>query len=170
MTHSKHGAVGALDEGSFRRLLDLLQKLVTDQSESVTLWLEIRKEFRLIGENTANYIGYITSPEVDSRMKTETFLVYKDKFVNYLRDFIINVQNLYYQFQAVIEELPKINQEQLIDGLFEKEQEIPTMDQITREEVADVERAFSKNPSRVSRVGEGRERSWLVGRISIIKG
>ena len=37
----------------------------------------------------------------------------------------------------MIEKLSSIDQERLIDGLFAKEQEVPTMDQITREEVAE---------------------------------
>lgn len=135
LTHTKHAAIGALDEKGFRKLLQLLTSLLSNDGDPVDLWKKIETEFRKIGADTANYIGYITSPEVDSRMKTEQFLVYKDKFINYLREFISNVQSLYHQFVAVINRLPQLDAERLIDGLFEKAQEIPTMDATERTEV-----------------------------------
>ena len=135
LTSKKHAARGALDEESVNKLLSLLKQLVNEPEDMTSLWLEIRKEFRGIGEDTANYIGYITSPDVDSQMKTEQFLIYKDKFVNYLRDFISGIQSLQYPFIEVINELNSIDQNKLIDGLLLKEQEIPSMDDVKREDV-----------------------------------
>lgn len=137
LAHEKQAARGALDEGGFRKLLQLVTDLVDGKADPVELWLEIRQIFGQIREETANYIGYITSPEVDSRMKTEAFLIYKDKFVNYLRDFIVSVQNLYFQFQTVVEKLPQVNRESLIKGLYDKEQEVPTLDGMTEAEVGE---------------------------------
>lgn len=135
LIHQKHTARGALDEKGIRTLLRLLEKLINEPEDIVELWQKIREEFRKVGEDTANYIGYITSPEVDSRMKTEQFLVYKDKFVSYLRDFISTLQNLYHQFIVVVKQFDTIEQGKLIAGIYQKEQEVPMMDQITYEEV-----------------------------------
>lgn len=135
LTNQKHAARGALDEKGVRKLLQLLQDLVKGEADIVDLWPQVREEFRKVGEDTANYIGYITSPEVDSQMKTEQFLVYKDQFVNYLRDFISALQSLYHQFLVVIEKIDSLNIEKLIDGMYQKELEIPMMDYISREEV-----------------------------------
>lgn len=137
LMNQKHVARGALDEKGIRNLYQLLQALVHEKGDRVELWQQIREEFRRIGEDTANYIGYITSPEVDSRMKTEQFLIYKDKFVNYLRDFISSIQGLYLPFTTMIAELSTIDKEKIIDGIFLKEQKIPTMDGISRDEVAE---------------------------------
>ena len=135
LTHAKQVIRGALDEGSFRRLLKLLQDLVAEVGDPVAVWLEIRQEFNQIREETANYIRYITSPEIDSRMKTEAFLVYKDKFVSYLRNFIASVQNLYFDFEQVILHLAEIDESTLVAGLYQKEQEIPALDGMTELEV-----------------------------------
>ncbi|MGC6768955.1 TIGR02677 family protein [Enterococcus sp. LJL51] len=137
LTHVKQVAKGALDENAFRRLLKLLTDLVNEADNPVDLWLAIRSEFGQIREETANYIRYITSPEVDSRMKTEAFLVYKDNFVNYLRDFIVSVQNVYFQFQLVVKKISTIDQQTLITGLYLKEQEVPILDGRTESEVAE---------------------------------
>ena len=137
LEHTKHVGRGSLSEKGFRKLLELLQALIGEQSDPVELWRQIREEFRKIGEDTANYIGYITSPEVDSRMKTEQFLVYKDRFVSYLRDFISSVQSLTYEFQGIIKKLKIMDKEELIIGLYQKEQAIPTFDGISLAEVSE---------------------------------
>lgn len=135
LRNAKHAARGALDEKGIRNLLRLLEALVQEEGVLAEIWQQIREEFRRVGEDTANYIGYITSPEVDSRMKTEQFLIYKDKFVHYLRDFISSIQSLFHSFMIVMEELAQIDREKLIDEMYEKEQEVPMMDGITRAEV-----------------------------------
>jgi uncharacterized protein (TIGR02677 family) len=137
ITHREHAVRGALNEQSFRRLLELLEIFVDSPGPYIETWGQIREEFKKIGEDTSNYIGYITSPEVDSRMKTEEFLIYKDKFVNYLREFISSVQNLYFSFVKVIKKLDQVDREQLIEEAYQKEQEIPAMTAMSREEVAE---------------------------------
>lgn len=135
LINTKHAARGALDEKSIRHLLNLLETFVQEEDQLAELWQEIRAAFRKVGDDTANYIGYITSPDVDSRMKTAQFLVYKDKFVHYLRDFISSVQTLYHSFTTVIEKLSHIDTEKLIDQMHQKEQEVPVMDGVSRAEM-----------------------------------
>lgn len=137
LTNKKNVARGALDEKGIRNLFQLLQKLIHEKNNEVELWQQVREEFRRIGEDTANYIGYITSPEVDSRMRTEQFLIYKDKFVNYLRDFISSIQGLYHPFKTLVAELDQLDKEKIIEGMYQKEQEVPMMDGMAREEVAE---------------------------------
>lgn len=137
ITHREHSVRGALNEQSFRRLLELLEALIDCQGPYIDIWGQIRGEFKKIGEDTSNYIGYITSPEVDSRMKTEEFLIYKDKFVNYLREFISSVQNLYFSFVKVIKKLDLIDRDRLIEEAYQKEQEVPTMNSISKADIAE---------------------------------
>ena len=137
LLNQKHAVRGALDEEVFRDLLKLLQVFIESKGTDYTVWPNIREAFRKVGADTANYIGYITSPEVDSRMKTEAFLVYKDRFVNYLRNFISHVQSLSYTFQAVVNSLSEVDQAPLVEWLYQKELEIPTFDGMSQEEVAE---------------------------------
>ena len=137
LLNQKHAARGALDEEVFRELLELLQVFIDSNGVNCTVWPSIREAFRKVGADTANYIGYITSPEVDSRMKTEAFLVYKDRFVNYLRNFISHVQSLSYNFQSLVTALEMIDQTPLVEWLYQKELEIPTFDGMNQAEVAE---------------------------------
>lgn len=137
LTHQRKAAQGALDEKGFYNLLRLLEELVNAQTpveNPAEIWEEIRAEFWKIQGDTSNYIGYITSPEVDSRMKTEQFLVYKDRFVNYLRDFISTVQQLYYPLVNKINQLDKVDFDQIAQVLYEKELEKAIFDEIKLED------------------------------------
>lgn len=137
LTHQKKTAQGALDEKGFFNLLRLLEELVDEKEitrNPTEVWEEIRTEFLKIQGDTSNYIGYITSPEVDSRMKTEQFLVYKDRFVNYLRDFISTVQQLYYPLVSKINQLDKVDFDQIAQDLYEKELEKTLFDEIKLED------------------------------------
>lgn len=137
LLNQKNAARGSLDEEVFRELLKLLQIFIQSKGTDYTVWPSIREAFRKVGADTANYIGYITSPEVDSRMKTEAFLVYKDRFVNYLRNFISHVQSLSYTFQSIVKQLSEVDQAPLVEWLYQKELEIPTFDGMSEAEVAE---------------------------------
>jgi len=135
LIHSRHEAQGALDEKGFRKLLYLLEQFVYEEAKNTEVWLELREQFQSIRQDTSNYIGYITSPDVDSRMKTELFLVYKDKFVNYLRDFISSVQGLYHQFVSLLSHIEAFDFSLLIQQLYQREMERPTFDEMSFQEV-----------------------------------
>lgn len=137
LTHIKRAAQGSLDKESFDHLLELFNEFIKTSTSQAEIWLKIREEFKSISDNTANYITYITSPEVDSRMKTEQFLIYKDKFVNYLRDFVSSVQQLYYQLRAAVEEISTMDSEPMIESLYQKELEKPQFDEIKKSEIAE---------------------------------
>ena len=131
LSNVKNAAQGELNEKGFRNLLTLLKRFVDGNGEDVQTWYEIRAEFQKIQKDTSNYIGYINSPEIDSRMKTEQFLIYKDKFINYLRDFIINVQSLYDDFTRIIRQLIKLDLTILIKAAHQKESEKLILDDIS---------------------------------------
>lgn len=108
MENKEESFGGVLERTQFSRLYSYLQsleqivlknKLVTDE-EANQLWEDIQTYFRQIVENTSDYIGYISSEEVEERMKTEEFLIYKDKFTAYLREFIRAMQSTSEQIRA----------------------------------------------------------------------
>lgn len=137
LTNQNHAARGSLDYEAIDELLKLLEQLVETKNEEVKLWTKVREVFKLIREDTANYIGYITTPEIDSRMKTEQFLLYKDEFVTYLRDYISGIQELYFSFRNVIPKLEYVNKERIIDQLYGEKNSIPLMDEIPRQEISE---------------------------------
>lgn len=105
---------GSLERTQFERLyasLKAVEKVVDKQSvindeEANQLWEDVQPYFRKIVQNTSDYIAYINSEEVEERMQTEAFLVYKDQFTTYLREFIRAMQSTAEQIKSVLSQLP----------------------------------------------------------------
>ncbi len=101
---------GSLERTQFERLyqalgkieqIALVHKQETDE-ECAQLWEDVMSYLRQIIQNTSDYMAYINSEEVEDRMQTEAFLVYKDQFTTYLRDFIIALQGTALQIQDLL--------------------------------------------------------------------
>ncbi|MGF7186532.1 uncharacterized protein (TIGR02677 family) [Desulfitispora alkaliphila] len=101
---------GSLEKTQFERLYQVLTKISsivkgdlreTDE-ECSQMWEDVMTYFRQITQNTSDYIAYINSEEVADRMQTDAFLVYKDQFTTYLRDFIIALQQTALQTQDLL--------------------------------------------------------------------
>lgn len=105
---------GSLEKTQFNRLYKLLQKIedITYKDEKISdeevnqLWEDVQTYFRHIVQNTSDYIAYINSEEVEERMKTEAFLIYKDEFTKYLREFIRAMQSTSEQIKTLLATLP----------------------------------------------------------------
>lgn len=105
---------GSLERTQFERLYQSLSKIEqivkgkTDEGdeECSQIWEDTVSYFRQITQNTSDYIAYINSEEVENQMQTEAFLVYKDQFTTYLRDFIIALQATALQIQDLLLLLP----------------------------------------------------------------
>lgn len=101
---------GALERTQFDRVYHLLQELegVVIKGQSISdekasrLWDDLQNYFRQIVESTSGYIAYISSEEVEERMKTEAFLAYKDRFTRYLREFIRAMQSTSEQIKSIL--------------------------------------------------------------------
>ncbi|MEB1808333.1 MAG: TIGR02677 family protein [Bacillaceae bacterium] len=104
---------GSLEKKQFERLYQVLQRVEaiahhntneTDE-ECAQIWNDVLTYFKQITQNTSDYIAYINSEEVEERMQTEAFLIYKDQFTTYLRDFIIALQSTALQTQELLSAL-----------------------------------------------------------------
>jgi uncharacterized protein (TIGR02677 family) len=109
---------GSLERSQFDRLLQalmMLQKeiesnLPKSEEEYMRIWEDVLRYFQVIRTSTADYIAYINSEQTDQRMQTEAFLVYKNQFTTYLRDFIVSLQKTSLQIVELLHELtiPKL--------------------------------------------------------------
>jgi uncharacterized protein (TIGR02677 family) len=98
---------GSLEATLFDRLLQSLQRL-TKQADSMDgkelnqTWEDIYGYFRKIVQNASDYIAHLKSEKVEEHMKTESFLIYKDAFTDYLRNFILGLQKSSGKIEAEI--------------------------------------------------------------------
>jgi len=132
---SLSGLGGSLEPSLFERIYTALLniKSVSDTQEHSLAnrwWQDINKDFESIYHNATDYIAGLQSAKADELMQTDAFIQYKDGMIDYLRDFIKDLQ----RFSSAIEEYLKNLDPVLVKDLLEKvvayEQNIPRLDRI----------------------------------------
>lgn len=133
---------GSLEPSQFERLLQTLtdlqmeleSPLIKPTETYMQTWEDLMHYFRTIRTNTADYIAYINSEETDQRMQSEAFLIYKNQFSIYLRDFIVSLQKTALQIQQRLRELSTEPLTPFFEKLIEHRKEIPRLDDVATSE------------------------------------
>lgn len=136
---------GSLEKSLFDRLLEGIQKLhqllerpISQPTESsMILWEDILQYFQKVRTSTADYIAYINSEQTDQRMQSEAFLVYKNQFTVYLRDFIVSLQKTSLQIADYLTELSHHKMVLFFDELVVHRRQIPRLEDIAQEQEAE---------------------------------
>lgn len=99
-----------------------------------TWWNDLNNDFIRLNQNYQDYIRDLNSVKAEEMMRTKEFLIFKDKLVEYLRNFIKGLQ----RNVGVIEENLRTLEPELLEQVFEKiiqyELSIPRMNaEVTKE-------------------------------------
>lgn len=127
---------GSLERTQFDRLLQALIKLEEarssvkqeDPEEIAQMWEDLFGYFRNIRRSTADYIAYVNSEKAEERMQTEAFLVYKNQFTAYLRDFILSLQNTSMQVRQRLTDLSGQGMEPVFETIIQHKLSIPRLE------------------------------------------
>lgn len=133
---------GSLEKKEFERLYQevfqmesLLQKeALPNPDECAQIWNDVFTHFRSITKNTSDYIAHINSEEAEERMQTEAFLVFKDQFTTYLRDFIIELQQTALKIQEVIQTIDQEKLANFMKQVIVHQQKVPRFEDIALDE------------------------------------
>ncbi|MFX3625119.1 MAG: TIGR02677 family protein [Ectobacillus sp.] len=104
---------GSLEKTLFERLYTSLAKMeqiiaedFSEKDEECSqVWKDTFDYFKKIIQNSADYIAYLHSENMEEHMMSEAFLLYKDQFTAYLRDFIIALQQTAFQIERVLQDI-----------------------------------------------------------------
>ncbi|RYL95845.1 TIGR02677 family protein [Sporolactobacillus sp. THM7-4] len=120
---------GALEKSAFVRLLKAIRTLSEPvregEQEQFERWEEVLHHFKQIKRNTSDYIGYLNSDKLEANMQTKAFLVYKDQFVNYLRDFVMALQQTALKIQSVLTDTSDTVLQAVCRSVISHKQSIP---------------------------------------------
>ena len=130
---------GSLERSQFDRLLQAIATLQEEMDkgldkpseEYMRLWEDVFRYFQTIRTSTADYIAYINSEETNQRMQTEAFLVFKNQFTTYLRDFILSLQKTSLQIQERLRELTVDRLSPFFQKLVQHRLSIPRLEDIS---------------------------------------
>lgn len=128
---------GSLERSQFDRLFQALTTMQNEldhnksAEEYMRIWEDVFRYFQTIRTSTADYIAYINSEQTDQRMQTEAFLVYKNQFTTYLRDFIVSLQKTSLQIQHSLAELTPERLQHFFQKLIEHRGAIPRLEDVS---------------------------------------
>ena len=112
---------GSLERTLFERLLEALLRLTRtlpagssspyavgelSSEETNRLWEDVYDDFRKLTENATDYLAHLESEKVEELMRTAALLVYKDTLTEYLRQFMVALQQSSLKIEAVLQNTP----------------------------------------------------------------
>ncbi|MGI6012507.1 MAG: TIGR02677 family protein [Ruminococcus sp.] len=99
-----------------------------DAGTVYTWWNDLNNDFIRLNQNYQDYIRDLNSVKAEEMMRTKEFLVFKDKLVEYLRNFVKGLQ----KNVGVIEETLRLLEPEILGAVLKKvndyERSIPRMD------------------------------------------
>lgn len=103
-----------------------------------TWWKDLNANFIRLNQNYQDYIRTLNNAKAEEMMKTESFLLFKEKIISYLRNFVKGLQEHAMILEDYIQNIPFENIVVLIEKTVNCEMSIPRMDdKIQKQDVYD---------------------------------
>lgn len=145
-----HKIKGSLDSkmlGSLTSLILKFQKFPHDRTlskeeraEVKELWTEIMEKFNTLREEASDYLGIIQSKNIDEAMQNKDIRVFREKFTQYLTEFIMSLHNNTFKIEYALKGI-KANQtvKRAIEEMLIIQKERPDFEEaLSDEEMRDI--------------------------------
>ena len=122
-----------------RMNLEKIPQMQNEEPEKIySWWNDLGSDFIRLNQNYQDYMRELNSVKAEQMMKTQEFLIFKDRLIEYLRSFVKSLQIN----ASAIEQYLKNTEEHQIIAILEKEAEyevsIPQIDvELTKERILD---------------------------------
>lgn len=110
----------------FKLLGDMVQG--DDDQKLDGLWRQLMSDFQRLNQNYQDYIRDWYSAKAEELMKTKGFFLYKEKLIDYLRNFIKELQIHAYEIEKLMKEVNAEDRMLLWNRLSDYEMDIPRID------------------------------------------
>jgi len=111
-----------IELNKFRSMVD------KDNNEVNVWWNSLKADFIRLNQNYQDYIRELYSLKAEEMMRTKEFLIFKDKFIEYLRNFIKGLQQNSYAIETILNEITQEEEQKVLEKVFEYEKTIPRID------------------------------------------
>jgi uncharacterized protein (TIGR02677 family) len=88
-------------------------------------WNNLQEDFKRLNQNYQDYLREFYSGNTDKFMKSVEFIVHKDKFISYLKDFIQEMQQHSKKIAGIIERKQELIEGELLEKVVKSELDIP---------------------------------------------
>lgn len=118
-----------------KRELEKFSEMAHEDEKVVgSWWRDLNNDFRRLNQNYQDYMGDFYSLRAEEMMKTKEFLVYKERFIEYLRDFIKGLQYNVNAIESILKRIPHQTEKTVIFKILSYEKAIPRLDGESRED------------------------------------
>ena len=122
----------SLEPTLLERLREELKKLPQvarlSEKEAGNWWSGVNNDFKRLNQNYQDYIRDLYSIKAEEMMKTKAFMVFKDRFIEYLRDFVKGLQNHANAIEHILSHLHPDAVESVLSKAVAYELSIPRID------------------------------------------
>ena len=132
----------SLEPTLLERIQSQIIRIETLQDASIeeihTWWKDLNADFIRLNQNYQDYIRTLNSAKAEEMMKTESFLLFKEKIISYLRNFVKGLQEHAMILEDYIQNIPFETIVILIEKAVNYEMSIPRMDdKIQKQDIYD---------------------------------
>ncbi len=110
------------------QLKDLKGMVHEDDMTAGGWWSNLSADFQRLNQNYQDYIRDWYTMKAEEMMKTRSFLVYKEKLIEYLRNFIKELQQHAHEIEYVLRQISGEENRVVIERVIRYEQSIPRLD------------------------------------------
>lgn len=154
LKEESRGSLEATLVERFKEELKEITLMTTRENNKVyDWWKRLNRDFKVLNENYQDYISKFYSPKHEEIMKTTQFLIFKESFISYLRDFIKGLQVNSSVIRNFLERLDENVVDTIIQKVLEHEKSLPRL-----EGELDEEFYIEKNKGRFYSI-----KSWFLG-------
>lgn len=140
---------GSLETTQFDRILRALRDFLLPEStlpdeELHQTWEDLQHYFHTLVQNSSDYLAHLKSNKVEERMQTTAFIVYKDRFTQYLQSFVIGLQRSAQRMEKLFTHSTPELEKSLFQRLTDYQLSIPRLgeDKSPQEYLADFQESF----------------------------
>ena len=115
-------------------LLNLPSMLAENDEKLYSYWNDLNNDFKRLNQNYQDYMRELNSVKAENLMRTKEFLIFKDKLIEYLRNFVKGLQTNVGIIEAAIKGFDETMLQSLINRIFQYELSIPRLENVVDEE------------------------------------
>lgn len=129
----------SLEPTLFERIKDEILRFKSMQDADIKTagiwWRDLNNDFKRLNQNYQDYMRSFHTLKAEEMMKSREFIAYKDALIDYLREFVKELQKNVSVIEAAIKNIHEKEADKVLNKVFEYERSIPRIDAELNEEM-----------------------------------
>lgn len=111
--------------------LSRFKEMINKSGKEVSAWWNrVNSDFKQLNDNYKDYISALYSVKADEMMKSSEFLIHKDRFIEYLREFIKELQKNSNAIENILRKISKEETAVILNKIYNYELSVPRLEEI----------------------------------------